>query len=273
MHRYTYRDLYARVHRLAHVLQSLGLQPGDRVGIPVLEYLPSPGTLLCCSLFRHGAAHSQPAALGRPTRLHYQSRRRSGDLCRPVVANLLDPIRDRIPCVERIIVMPDGGSGDYEELLAAAPETPFAWPSFDEWTAAACCYTSGTTGNPKGVLYTHRSLVLHSYGLCLADSFGFSRRDTILIIVPMFHANGWGCPGPRSWRGRSSSSTDARCNRSTSPFWSRTNAPPSPPEYPPSSWGVCVPREPSARYLEFPARVRWWLGAAAAVRGELRQEI
>jgi fatty-acyl-CoA synthase len=107
---------------------------------------------------------------------------------------LLDAIRDQIPKVERIIVLPDTGPGEYEDLLAGAPGTPFEWPQFDERTAAACCYTSGTTGNPKAVLYTHRSLVLHSYGTCLADGFAFSCRDTILILVPMFHANGWGMP-------------------------------------------------------------------------------
>ncbi len=74
------------------------------------------------------------------------------------------------------------------------PLTPFAWPALDETTAAATCYTSGTTGHPKGVLYTHRSLVLHSYGLAMADTFALSERDTVLQLVPMFHANGWGIP-------------------------------------------------------------------------------
>jgi fatty-acyl-CoA synthase len=194
MHRYSYRDLYRRVHRLAHVLQDLGLQPGDRVGT------------LCWNGFRHLELYFAVPCSGMV--LHTLNLRLSADQLAYIinhagdrvifadqsVVNLLDPIRDQIPCVERIVVMPDSGEGDYEELLAAAPETPFPWPSFDECTAAACCYTSGTTGNPKAVLYTHRSLVLHGYGLCLADSFGFSRRDTVLIVVPMFHANGWGMP-------------------------------------------------------------------------------
>ena len=194
MHRYSYRDLYARVHRLAHVLQGLGLQPGDRVGT------------LCWNSFRHLELYFAVPCSGMvmhtlnlrlpPDQLAYIINH-AGDrviFADHSLAGLLDPIRDQIPCVERIIVLPDMGAGDYEELLAGAPETPFSWPAFDEWTAAACCYTSGTTGNPKGVLYSHRSLVLHSYALCLADSFGFSLRDTILIIVPMFHVNGWGMP-------------------------------------------------------------------------------
>src|SRR5438876_556664 len=70
----------------------------------------------------------------------------------------------------------------------------YAWPDLDETAAAATCYTSGTTGNPKGVLYTHRAIFLHSYALAMADVFGISESDTILQIVPMFHANGWGIP-------------------------------------------------------------------------------
>src|ERR1035438_5349117 len=170
MHRYSYRDLYARVHRLAHVLQGLGLQPGDRVGT------------LCWNSFWHLELYFAVPCSGMV--MHTLNLRLSPDQLAYIInhagdrvifadhslAGLLDPIRDQIPCVERIIVLPDTGAGDYEELLAAAPETPFSWPAFDEWTAAACCYTSGTTGNPKGVLYSHRSLVLHSYALCKIGS-------------------------------------------------------------------------------------------------------
>src|SRR5262249_20377046 len=81
---------------------------------------------------------------------------------------------------------------DYETLLASAPA--FEWPALEENEAAALCYTSGTTGNPKGVLYSHRALVLHSLAIALTDSFQIRERDVLLAIVPMFHANAWGLP-------------------------------------------------------------------------------
>jgi fatty-acyl-CoA synthase len=111
---------------------------------------------------------------------------------------VLDPIRGELTGVREIVVMEDSGgswlSGGYEERLAAAPAIPYPWPQIEECTAAATCYTSGTTGYPKGVLYSHRSVVLHSYGLTMADTFALSERDTVLQLVPMFHANGWGIP-------------------------------------------------------------------------------
>jgi len=79
----------------------------------------------------------------------------------------------------------------YEELLAAEPDS-FDWPVVDEFSAAAMCYTSGTTGNPKGVVYSHRSSYLHSLGACLGNAFALSERDRVLPVVPMFHANAWG---------------------------------------------------------------------------------
>ncbi len=81
----------------------------------------------------------------------------------------------------------------YEDLLAAEPDS-FAWPELDERSAASMCYTSGTTGNPKGVVYSHRSIYLHAMGPCLGNTFGFSERDRVLPIVPMFHVNSWGFP-------------------------------------------------------------------------------
>ena len=86
-----------------------------------------------------------------------------------------------------------GETLDYEELLAAE-EPGFEWPDLDERAAAAMCYTSGTTGNPKGVVYSHRSTWLHSIASTSANALGYSERDRILLIVPMFHANGWGAP-------------------------------------------------------------------------------
>ncbi|TAJ41807.1 MAG: long-chain-fatty-acid--CoA ligase, partial [Reyranella sp.] len=81
----------------------------------------------------------------------------------------------------------------YEELIAGKPGT-FEWPEFDERTASSLCYTSGTTGNPKGVLYSHRSTILHAYGSALPDTLGISARAVVLPVVPMFHVNAWGLP-------------------------------------------------------------------------------
>ena len=81
----------------------------------------------------------------------------------------------------------------YEELLAAQSDD-YAWPDFDENAAAALCYTSGTTGMPKGVLYSHRSTVLHAFGACTVDSLAVSRSETALLVVPMFHVNAWSMP-------------------------------------------------------------------------------
>jgi fatty-acyl-CoA synthase len=118
------------------------------------------------------------------------------------LTSILEPIRNEIPAVKQFIIMNSEGkaetplqpSVDYEELLASAPDEPEAYPTFDENTAAAMCYTSGTTGNPKGVVYSHRAIFLHSYGLTMSDTFGLGERDVVLQIVPMFHANGWGLP-------------------------------------------------------------------------------
>jgi fatty-acyl-CoA synthase len=112
---------------------------------------------------------------------------------------ILWPLMDRLPGVRHVVVMDDGRGEipddprivDYEELLAASDPAPFDQP-IDERRAASMCYTSGTTGNPKGVVYSHRSVVLHSTAAMLADSLGVSEADVVLPVVPMFHANAWG---------------------------------------------------------------------------------
>src|SRR4029434_4004954 len=87
----------------------------------------------------------------------------------------------------------------YEELIGAQNDD-YEWPSLDEKSASSLCYTSGTTGNPKGVLYTHRSTVLHSYAVCAVDGLALSAAESALLVVPMFHVNAWGMPyaGARS---------------------------------------------------------------------------
>src|SRR3954451_22375330 len=96
--------------------------------------------------------------------------------------------------------MGDGDAGSlpnaprYEELIEEAGGGDFDYPEVDERQAAALCYTSGTTGNPKGVLYSHRSISVHATGICMADSIGLSSRDVALTGVPMYHVNAWGLP-------------------------------------------------------------------------------
>ncbi len=200
MHRYTYADFHRRVHRLAHALARIGLQRGERVAS------------LCWNSYRHLELYFAVPCYGAV--LHTLNLRLAPDQLAYIVNHaedrvifvdasllpVLDQIQDLIPCVRHIFVLNDVDTPvsetalDYEEVISASPKTPFAWPDLDENEAAVTCYTSGTTGNPKGVLYSHRALFLHSYGLCMADTFALSEKDTALQIVPMFHANGWGIP-------------------------------------------------------------------------------
>ena len=202
LRRYSYADYFGRVHRLAHVLKQLGIADGDRVGT------------LCWNTSRHLELYFAIPCSGAV--IHTLNLRLSAEQLAFIINHagdkvifveaslvpLLDAIRDQIPRVERFVVIEDAEvpehgltpAHDFEALLAAAAETPFDWPRLEETAACAICYTSGTTGDPKGVLYTHRCLFLHSMGLSLADCVALSERDTFLQIVPMFHANGWGLP-------------------------------------------------------------------------------
>ena len=200
MHRYTYADFYRRAHRLAHALHRLGLREGDRIGT------------LCWNGYRHLELYFAVPCAGLV--LHTLNLRLAADQLAYIVNHagdsaifvdasllpVLESIRPELKTVQHIVVLNDIEEPvppyalDYESLLAEAPAEPYPWPALEENAAAAMCYTSGTTGHPKGVLYSHRSLFLHSYGTCMADSFALSERDTILQLIPMFHANGWCVP-------------------------------------------------------------------------------
>jgi fatty-acyl-CoA synthase len=202
IHRYTYRDAHARARRLANALPALGIGPGDRCGT------------LAWNTHRHFEVYYAVSGIGAVC--HTVNPRLFGpqiayiinhaeDACLFVdltFVPLLEQLADEIGGVRTVVVltgratMPKTslrGTVCYEELVEGASDR-LDWPTFDENTASSLCYTSGTTGNPKGVLYSHRSTVLLSYAVCLPDAFGLAARDCVLPAVPMFHVNAWGLP-------------------------------------------------------------------------------
>jgi fatty-acyl-CoA synthase len=195
----TFNEVAARAERLAKALRKLGVADGDRVGTfcwnnqgHLEAYLAIP----CMGAVLHTLNIRLPAEQLAYVINHAEDRFIIVDAS---VIPLLAPIRDELKTVETIIVVGEGDTsalGDtlpYEDLLAAE-EPGFEWPVLDERSAAAMCYTSGTTGNPKGVVYSHRSTWLHTMAQQSASSIGMTESDRILIIVPMFHANAWGTP-------------------------------------------------------------------------------
>jgi len=198
MRRSTYGAFYKRARRLAAALQKLGLQSGDRIASLMWNHsghleafwgVPCAGGILhTLNLRLH--PHEIAAIVN-----HAKDRFL-------LVDDVLLPIYEKFATdvsFERVIVVPYGfdtvpeGFLDYEQLLAEAPED-FSYPKLDENQGAAMCFTSGTTGCSKGVIYSHRSLVLHSFALGLKEVFGLCTEDTILPMAPMFHANAWGIP-------------------------------------------------------------------------------
>ncbi|MSO65099.1 MAG: long-chain-fatty-acid--CoA ligase [Alphaproteobacteria bacterium] len=200
LHRYRYRDSVARARRLAQALTRLGVRPGDRVAT------------LAWNTHRHFELYYGVSGMGAvlhtinprlfPEQIAYIANHAEdvylfADLS---FAPLLEALAGKLQTVEGIVWLTEkahlpssklANTLCYETLLERE-SGDFAWPSFDEYAAAALCYTSGTTGNPKGVLYSHRSTVLHSWGVCMPDSLNLSSAEVILPVVPMFHANAWG---------------------------------------------------------------------------------
>jgi fatty-acyl-CoA synthase len=201
LHRLAYADLYRRACRLANALLTLGVGDGDRVAsfawnthrhLELYLGVPSSGAVL----------HTLNIRLFPEQITFIVNHAEDAVICvDDVLVKALEPLATELRSVRAYVVMGDGPLPEttlrpvyrYEDLLAAAAED-FAFPRLDEHSAAAICYTSGTTGNPKGVVYSHRALMLHSLAQAGADSFGLCEADVVLPVVPMFHANAWGMP-------------------------------------------------------------------------------
>jgi fatty-acyl-CoA synthase len=197
--RRSFADVAASSRRLAAALRQLGVGPGDRVAT------------LCWNHDRHLEAYYAVPGLGAV--LHTLNLRLNREQLANIIshaedrilivdAELVDlvPLHDeRLSTVEHVVVVggPSTGLGpssmDYATLLSLG-EDGFDFPEVDENEAAILCYTSGTTGDPKGILYSHRSTYLHSLAVCSGNAFALSERDRVLMVVPMFHANAWGLP-------------------------------------------------------------------------------
>jgi fatty-acyl-CoA synthase len=200
-HRYTYADWGKRVQQLAHALHGAGAQEGDRIAtfgwntyrhLELYFAIPCLGAVLHTvnvRLFPEQIAYIINDAEDKILFV-------DGDLV-PLLENLVE----QLPSVKLYVIMGNAPNAtgrlqpsiDYETFIQTQPEQ-YEWPTLDERAAAAMCYTSGTTGNPKGVVYSHRSIFLHSMGTALADGAALSEQDTVLPVVPMFHANAWGHP-------------------------------------------------------------------------------
>ncbi len=203
IHRYTYRDLSARAKRLANALDAMQLQLGERVAS------------LAWNGYRHMEMYFGVSGSGRV--LHTINPRLHTDQIAWVVnhaedqvlcfdssfLHLVQAVHVKCPTVKKWVMLCDAdklpadsgvpGLVSYETWIGAYTDS-YVWPQFDENTASSMCYTSGTTGDPKAVLYSHRSSTLHAYAASLPDVMGISARDAVMPVVPMFHVNAWGIP-------------------------------------------------------------------------------
>ena len=194
----SYGDLAGRVDRLSRALDGLGVEAGDRVAtfawntpehLEVYLAVPCSGAVLHTVNVRLFADQVEYIVNHAQDRVVFVD-----DSLVPV----LEELAPRLGSVRNYVVMGNGDAGSlpdaiaYEELLAEQSADGYDYPELDDRQAAGLCYTSGTTGNPKGVLYSHRSNILHALGQCLADSIGVRAGDRVMPVVPMFHANAWG---------------------------------------------------------------------------------
>ncbi|USG62743.1 3-(methylthio)propionyl-CoA ligase [Sneathiella marina] len=200
IHRTNYRQVNARAKKLAQALGRLGVEMGDRIGTIAWNgyrhieiYYGVSGMGSVCHTINPRLFPEQIAYIVN----HAEDKYIFVDL---TFIPLIEALAEHLGNVKGFIVMTDEAHMPeskldnllcYETLIDGSDDS-YSWPDFDEKTASSLCYTSGTTGNPKGVLYTNRSTVLHSFGVCAQDGLGISNQDSILAVVPMFHANAWG---------------------------------------------------------------------------------
>ena len=207
-HRQTLKATWDRANQLAAALKAHGIKEGDRVAsfmwnnyrhLELYQAVPSMGAVLHTLNIRLGPADLEYIINHAQDRIIFADE----DLL-----PLLEPLLDKMPSVEKIIICrhgEEGGTGfasteDYEAFIGSHP-TDFDWPDIDENAPMGLCYTSGTTGKPKGVMYTHRSTYLHTINQAMTDSMNLSALDAVCGIVPMFHAMGWGVPFTASMLG------------------------------------------------------------------------
>src|SRR5438552_9127283 len=205
IHRTTYGEMVPRINRLAGALKQLGVKPGDRVAtlawnnnrhLELYYAVPSMGAVLHTLNLRLFPQHLEFIINDAEDKVLFVDQS---------LLPLLKPLVGKIPTIKTMVLMSDTPAAgaakddglpemlDYETLLAAESES-YPWPKLSERMAAAMCYTSGTTGNPKGVVYSHRSQFIHTMGVLQGDNLALTENDVLLPVVPVCHATSWGLP-------------------------------------------------------------------------------